>query len=72
MDPKNFMKNIVAPDNLINILNNEDEMSCLFCIPLDCEETQPVHPRGNQSWIFIGRTEAEAEAPIIWPRDAKS
>ena len=40
--------------------------------PLDCKEIQSVHPKGNQSWIFTGRTEAEAEAPIIWPRDAKS
>ena len=37
--------------------------------PLDCKEIQPVHPKGNQSWIFIGRTDVEAEAPIIWPRD---
>ena len=35
--------------------------------PLDCEEIQPVHPKGNQSWIFIGRTDAEAETPILWP-----
>ena len=40
--------------------------------PLDCKEIQPVHPKGNQSWIFIGRTDAEAEAPILWPPDAKS
>ena len=40
--------------------------------PLDCKEIQPVHPKGNQSWIFIGRTEAEAETPILWPPDAKS
>ena len=40
--------------------------------PLDCKEDQPVHPKGNQSWIFIGSTDAEAEAPIIWPLDAKS
>ena len=40
--------------------------------PVDWEETQPVHPTGNQSWIFIGRTDAEAEAPILWPRDEKS
>ena len=39
---------------------------------LDCEEIQPVNPKGNQSWIFIGRTDAEAEAPILWPLDAKS
>ena len=40
--------------------------------PLDCKEIQPVHPKGNQSWMFIGRTDAEAEAPILWPHDAKS
>ena len=40
--------------------------------PLDCKDIQPVNPKGNQSWIFIGRTDAEAEAPIIWPTDAKS
>ena len=40
--------------------------------PLDCKEIKPVHPKGNQSWIFIGRTDAEAEALIIWPPDAKS
>ena len=39
--------------------------------PLDCEEIKPVNPKGNQSWIFIGRTDAEAEAPILWPPDAK-
>ena len=35
--------------------------------PLDCKEIQPVHPKGNQSWVFIGRTDAEAETPILWP-----
>ena len=40
--------------------------------PLDCKEIQPVHPKGNQSWIFIGRTDAEAEAPTLWPPDAKN
>ena len=40
--------------------------------PLDCKEIQPVHPKGNQSWIFIGRTDAEAETPILWPLDAKN
>ena len=40
--------------------------------PLDCKETQPVHPKGNQSWIFIGRTDAEAEALILWLSDAKN
>ena len=40
--------------------------------PLDCKEIQPVHPKGNQSWIFIGRTDAKAETPILWPPDAKN
>ena len=40
--------------------------------PLDCKEIKPVHPKGNQSWIFIGRTDVEAETPILWPPDAKS
>ena len=40
--------------------------------PLDCKEIQPVNPKGNQSWIFIGRTDAEAEAPVLLPLDAKS
>ena len=39
---------------------------------LDCKEIKPVNPKGNQSWIFIGRTDAEAEAPILWPPDAKN
>ena len=53
----------------------------LYCIyiylyvfegPLDCKEFQPVHPKGNQSWIFLGRTDAEAETPILWPHEAKN
>ena len=40
--------------------------------PLDSKESQPVHPKGNQSWIFIGRTDAEAETPILWPPDGKN
>ena len=40
--------------------------------PLDCKEIQPVHPEGNQSWVFIGRTDAEAESPILWPPDANN
>ena len=40
--------------------------------PLDCKEIQPVHPKGNQSWTFIGRTDVEAETPILWPPDAKN
>ena len=39
--------------------------------PLDCKESQPVHPKGDQSWVFIGKTDVEAETPILWPRDVK-
>ena len=39
--------------------------------PLDCKEAQPVHPKGDQFWVFIGRTDADAETPILWPPDAK-
>ena len=40
--------------------------------PLDCKEIQPVHPIGDQSWVFIGRTDVEAETPILWPLHVKS
>ena len=40
--------------------------------PLDCKEIQPVHSKGDQSWVFIGRTDAEAETPKLWPPDAKN
>ena len=46
------------------------EETCLS--PLDCKEIQPVHPKGDQSCVFIGRTDAAAETPILWPPDAKS
>ena len=40
--------------------------------PLDCKEIKPVNPKGNQSWLFIGRTDAEAETPLLWPPDMKN
>ena len=40
--------------------------------PLDCKEIQPLHPKGDQSWVFIGRTDAEAETPVLWPPHVKS
>ena len=40
--------------------------------PLDCMEIKTVHPKGDQSWVFIGRTDAEAETPILWTPDAKN
>ena len=52
---------------LLNYGVGEDSWS-----PLDCKEIQPVHPKGNQSWVFIGRTDAEAETPVLWPPYAKS
>ena len=44
----------------------------ILASPLDCKEIQPVSPKGNQSWIFIGRTDAEGETPILWPPDVKN
>ena len=40
--------------------------------PLDCKEIQPVHPKGDQFWVFTGRTDVEAETPVLWPPDARS
>ena len=40
--------------------------------PLDCKEIQPAHPKGDQSWVFVGKTDAEAETPILWPSDVKN
>ena len=51
------------------------ELWCLektLSSPLDCKEIQPVHSKGDQSWVFIGRTDAEAETPVLWPPDVKS
>ena len=53
---------------LLNCGVGEDNLES----PLDCKEIQPVHPKGNQSWLFTGRTDAKARAPIVWPPDAKS
>ena len=44
----------------------------LLRIPWTCKEIQPVHPKGDQSWVFTGRTDVEAETPILWPPDAKN
>ena len=51
------------------------ELRCwrrLLRVPLDCKEIQPVHPKGDQSWVFTGGTDAEAETPILWPPHEKS
>ena len=57
-----------------------EELMVLNCVvlektlesPLDCKEIQPVHPKGDQSWVFIGKTDVEAETPVLWPPDAKN
>ena len=49
-----------------------DSFELLCWSPLDCKEIQPVHPEGDQSRVFIGRTDVEPETPIVWPPDAKS
>ena len=48
------------------------ELWCWRRLSLDCKEIQPVHPEGDQSWVFIGRTDAEAETPRLWPPHVKS
>ena len=53
------------------IRNSKFELWCWKRL-LNCKEIQPVHPKGNQSWIFIGRTDAEAETPMLWPADVKN
>ena len=55
---------------LLNSGAGED--SLVLESPLDCNEIKPVNPKGNQLWIFNGRTDAETEAPILWPPDVKS
>ena len=60
------------------ILDTAKELMLLSCgvgensSLLDCKEIQPVHPKADRSWVFIGRTDVEAETPILWPPDAKS
>ena len=53
---------------LLNCGVGEDSLES----PLDCKEIQTIHPKRDQSWVFIGKTDAEAETPILWPPDAKS
>ena len=53
---------------LLNCGVEEDNLES----PLDCKEVQQVHPKGDQSWVFIGRTNAEAETPVLWPPNVKT
>ena len=57
---------------MINTMNIDQSVELLTLeSPSDCKEIQPVHPKGDQSWVFIGRTDAEAETPILWPPHAR-
>ena len=57
-------------DNWRNV-NKDLVLEKILESPLDCKEIQPVHPKGDQSWVFFGRTDAEAETPTLWPLHAK-
>ena len=61
-------KNTRFEEGLKNTVVLKKTLEC----PLDCKESQPVHPKGDQSWVFIGRNDAEGEVPILWPPYAKS
>ena len=52
--------------------NDTNELNYKIVSPLDCREIQPVHPKGDQSWVFTRRTDTEAETAILWPSDVKS
>ena len=59
-------------DNQKNQEKNIRNQQVNHAYSVDCKEIQPVHPKGDQSWVFVGRTDVEAETPILWPPDAKS
>ena len=63
---------VTSLSNFLYILSNCGLMEKTLKSPLDCRDIKPVNPKGNQSWIFTGRTDAKAEAPIPWPPDVKS
>ena len=59
--------------NLDSILKSRDiTLSTKVCLVLDYKEIQPVHSKGDQSWVFFGRNDAEAETPVLWPPHVKS
>ena len=64
----NSWTSVICGYRIITSLLLEKALEC----PLDCKEIQPVHPKGDQSWLFIGRTDVEAATPIIWPPHVKS
>ena len=56
----------------VHLMQRVDSLEKTFESLLDCKEIQPVHPKGDQSWVLTGRTDVEAETPIVWPLDVKS
>ena len=82
--PWRNISNLRHADDTTLMAENEEELSAgelmLLTVvlqktlesPLDCKEIQPVHPKGDRSWVFIGRTDVEAETPILWAPDVKS
>ena len=62
------INNLRYADDITLMAESKEELKS----PLHCKEIQPVHPKENQSWIFIGRTDVEAETPVIWPPEVKS
>ena len=65
-------KNTIVQKLNTMLLNYGELLEKTLESPLDCKEIQPVHPKGDQSWVFIGMTDDEAETPILWPSDAKN
>ena len=78
--PLSVWTDIVRMENHVDLLTECDYFMWWLQVwywrtlesPLDCKKIKPVNPKGNQSWIFIGRTDAEAETPILWPPDVKN
>ena len=70
----------LAANNIINLILVLTIRWCIWTVmlektlesPLDCKEIQPAHPKGDQSWLFIGKADDEAEAPLLWPPDVKN
>ena len=62
---------MAAASKMLSVWLNKQLMEKTLESPLDCKEIQPVHPKGDQSWVFIGRTDVEAETPVLWPPDAE-
>ena len=66
------MESLICLEKKLDMGNTGNGLEKAIETPLDCKEIQPVHSEGNQSWVFIRRTDVEAETPILWPPDAKN